>query len=408
MAEKPVSESAKKPMNWKLTLIACVVIAVAAYVVVRIIQSTEPTPERTGASKRTAMLVETANVERGTYNPEIAVMGLVRPREDVMLSPRVGGEIIERSPNFNPGARVKQGEMLLKIDPSDYKNAVAQAESALHQAEADYQVEMGRQTVAKLDYELLDEDIVSGNESLILRKPQLNAAKADIEAAQARLDQAKLDLERTTIRAPFDAQVLSREVGVGSQVSPGENLGRLAGVEDYWVTATVPLRQLQYIDFADQNDQGGSPARIRNRTAWEPGATREGFVSKLIGALDETTRLARVNIVVPDPLATLPAHEGQPPLIIGSLLEVSIEGSPIDDIIRIKRDHLRENDTVWIKEDGKLRIQPVEVLFRDATHAYISSGLEDNEIIVTSGLSAVVNGAPLRTRGENQEAPASE
>lgn len=406
MAEQPVSEADKKPMNWVLTLVVIIVIAVAAFVTVKIIQSTEPEPQRSGASKRTAMLVEVTKAERGTYSPQLEVMGLVRAREDVMLSPRVSGEIIERSDNFTPGAHVKKGEVLLKIDPADYKNAVAQSESALHQAEADLQVEMGRQTVAKLDYELLDEDIAAGNESLILRKPQLNAAKADVEAAQAQLDQAKLDLQRTTIRAPFDAQILSREVAVGSQVAPGDNLGRIAGVDSYWVTATVPLRQLQYINFASQSDGDGSPAKIRNRTAWAPGVFREGYVSKLIGALDEDTRLARVNVVVPDPLALQPDHEGLPPLIIGALLEVTIEGAPIEDVVRINRDYLRENDTVWIKDAGKLRIEPVEVLFRDGKFAYIKEGLKDDEDIVTSGLSSVVDGAPLRVEGEPVEGTA--
>jgi len=403
MAEEPVSPSAKKSPNWKLTVLLCAVIAGVAFGVVKLIQSTEPEPERTGASKRTAMLVETAVAERGDYRPSIVVMGLVRAREDVMLSPRVNGEILERSPSFTPGAHVKKGDMLLKIDPADYENAVAQNESALHQAQANLQIEMGRQTVAKLDYELLDDDIAAGNENLILRKPQLNAAEADVEAAQAMLDQAKLNLDRTTIRAPFDAQVISRHVAVGSQVGPGDNLGQLAGVDNYWVTTTVPLRQLQYIYFASQSESKGSPAIIRNRTAWPPNATREGYVSKLIGALDETTRLARVNVVVPDPLALQPANAGEPPLIIGSLLEVTIMGKPIEDVIRIHRDHLREDDTVWINDGGELRIQPVEVFFRDATHAYVSEGLKDNEQIVTSGLSAVVNGAPLRTRDETEE-----
>lgn len=404
MAEQPLSPAPKKPINWILTLVLCAVIGAIALGVVLLIQSTEPKPQRTGASKRSAMLVETAVAERGTYQPQIVAMGVVRAREDVMLSPRVSGEIIERAPNFNPGAHVKQGEVLLRIDPSDYQNAVAQARSALHQAEADLQIEMGRQTVAKLDYELLDSEIAAGSESLILREPQLNAAKSDVEAAQARLDQALLNLERTTIRAPFDAQVLTREVAVGSQVSPGDSLGHLTGVENYWVTTTVPLRQLQYINFADQDDRGGSTATIRNRTAWAPGASRKGYVSKLIGSLDEGTRLARINVVAPDPLATQAENEGQPPLIIGSLLEVTITGAPIENIIRIHRDHLRENDTVWIKDQGKLRIQPVVVLFQDAEYAYISSGLEDDETIVTSGLSSVVNGAPLRVQGEPAEA----
>ncbi|WP_309385878.1 efflux RND transporter periplasmic adaptor subunit [Cerasicoccus frondis] len=398
-------EPNQKSINWKLTLFLCGLIALAAIGLTAFIRSTQPKAQRTGASKKTAMLVEVIDVERGDFSPEIVVMGLVRARDDVMLSPRVSGEVIERSSNFSSGALVSKGEVLLKLDPADYENAVAQRQSALHQAEADLQIEMGRQNVAKLDYELLDKDIVAGNENLVLRKPQLSAAQADVEAAQAMLDQAKLDLERTTIRAPFDAQVLSRRVSVGSQVSPGDDLGRLVNVHRYWVTATAPLDKIPYINFASQSEgAGGSAAEFRNRTSWQSGVYREGAVDKLIGALDEGTRLARINISVEDPLALEEANAGKPPLIIGSLLEVTIHGKPIENVLRLDRAYLREDDTVWIMEDGLLKITPVAVVFRDAQYAYISDGLSEDAKVVTTSLSSVVNDAPLRTEGEAKEA----
>ncbi|WP_269540633.1 efflux RND transporter periplasmic adaptor subunit [Cerasicoccus fimbriatus] len=396
--EGETGQSPKKPLNWKLTVFVCVIIALVAVGLTVLIKSTEPSAQREGASKKTAMLVEVLEVEQGNFRPQIVVMGLVRARDDVMLSPRVSGEIIERSSNFTSGAQVRKGEMLVKIDPADYEIQVAQRESALHQAEADLAIEMGRQNVAKLDYELLDKDIVTGNENLVLRKPQLNAAKADVEAAQAMLDQAKLELERTTLRAPFDAQVLSRNVAVGSQVSPGDDLGRLVSTSRYWVTATAPLTKLPYIDFASQSEGEGSLAKIRNRTSWPTGVYREGRVDKLIGALDEGTRLARINVGVEDPLALTEANAGKPPLIIGSLLEVTIEGREIENVVRLDRAYLREDDTVWVMQDGTLNILPVVVEFRDADYVYISEGLPGDAKVVTTSLSSVVDGAPLRTQ----------
>ncbi|MGE9297221.1 MAG: efflux RND transporter periplasmic adaptor subunit, partial [Puniceicoccales bacterium] len=140
----------------------------------------------------------------------IEVMGTVRAREEVILSPRVSGEVIERSSDFTGGGFLEKGQMIVRIDPSDYEIVIAQRISELHQAQAAMNIEMGRQNVAQLDFELLGDDIKLDNKSLILREPQLNAARADVEAAQAALDRARLDLDRTTIRAPFDAQVISR------------------------------------------------------------------------------------------------------------------------------------------------------------------------------------------------------
>jgi len=401
MAENTsVADKPKKRLpKWVFTLLVCLAILGVAGAAVKIIQSTEPTPQRTGASRRTAMLVETTPAERGAFRPVIEVLGTVRAREEISLSPRVSGEIIERSPDFTSGGFLEKGQMILRIDPADYENIVAQRRSALHQAEADLDIEMGRQQVAQLDYELLGDDIDLDDKSLILRQPQLNAAKADVEAARAALAQAELDLERTTIRAPFDAQVISRNANVGSQVARGDDLGQLVAVDSYWVVATVPLSKLRMVEFA-REEEPGSKARIRIRSAWPAGLYREGEVLRLIGALDPMTRLARVNIAVADPLTRSGDPAKQPPLIIDAVAEVTIEGRELNDVIRIDRDYLRENDTVWAKEEGELRIKRVTVAFRDARYAYVSEGLSEGEQIVTSGLSTVVEGAPLRVEGE--------
>lgn len=400
MATDATVETSHKRINWKWTAAICLGILILAVGLIILVNATEPSAQKTGASRKSAMLVETIDVEQGTFTPMIEVLGLVEAREDIILSPRVSGEIIESTPAFTSGNTVQKGDILVKIDPADYENIVAQRRSKLHQAEAALSIEEGRQTVAKLDYELLNRDLELENEALILREPQLNAAKADVEAAQSALEQAQLDLKRTTIRAPFDAQVLSRNVAVGSQVAPGDTLGRLVGLESYWVTATVPLSKLNRVAYNGPDGESGSYARVRNRAAWPKGEYREGRVTQLIGALDEMTRLARVRVEVNDPYSQLPENQGKPPLIIGSVLEVTIEGRPIENVVRLNREYLRENDTVWVKEEGKLRILPVTVAFKDQKYVYLSEGLPANAQVVTSGLSTVVEGAELRAKSE--------
>jgi RND family efflux transporter MFP subunit len=386
-------------LNWKKTLIVCTAILSVAAAAITVIFSTEPAAERSSARKQTAMLVEVSALESGAFRPTLTAMGTVRPEREIMLSPRVGGEIVALSKSFTPGGFVEQGEVLLQIDPADYEAALLQRSSELRQASADLELELGRQELARNDYEELKGTISSDYETLVLRAPQLNAARARVEAAQAAVRRAELDLERTRIRAPFAAHILSREANIGSQVSPGEPLGRLVGIQSYWVEATVPVAQLRWIEFPTGTEASGSSAQVRNRAAWPAKVFREAQVQQLIGALEEQTRLARVLLTVADPLAHEPGSAGQPPLMVGSYVEARIEGKPIENVIRMNRDFLRQNDTVWVNEGGVLRIRQVEVVFSDEAFVYIGSGLEENDQVVTTNLSSVFDGAALRLEG---------
>ncbi len=219
-------------MNWQKTVLICLVVALAAAGLLAVIYNTEPTAERTSAVRRSATLVDVITAEQGTYRPTLSAVGTVRPEKEIELSTRVGGEIISLAPEFVPGGFIDQGQALLRIDPADYETALIARNSELHQAQADLDLELGRQELARSDYEELKGEISAEYETLVLRQPQLNAARARLEAAEAGVRRAELDLERTRIRAPFAAQVLDRDVNVGSQVAPGESLGRRVGTEN--------------------------------------------------------------------------------------------------------------------------------------------------------------------------------
>lgn len=391
-------------MSWKTTVLICCLLLLGASGVTAVIFSTEPEAKRETATKRTAMLVDVTTVRRGTHRPTIVALGSVKPAQDIVLSPRVSGEIVERSPAFTPGGFVDEGELLLQIDPSDYETALARRRSELEQALADLEIEMGRQTVAQRDLELFDGELPVGSRELVLRKPQLDTARAEVEAARAAVRRAELDLERTSIEAPFDAHILSRDANLGSQVAPGDRLGRLVGLDEYWVETTVPVSKLRWITFPEQGGDEGSRVLVRDRAAWPEGVYREGRIDRLVGALEERTRLARVLVSVPDPLAREADAAGMPKLMIGSFIEARIQANPIPNTVKLERDHLRKDDTVWVKQDGKLRIREVAILVQDQQHAYVASGLEDGDQVVTTNLSTVVDGAPLRLASEGSGA----
>ena len=389
-------------MNWKTTIIICTVILLLAVSTMTAINLTEPEAQRTSASKRTAMLVEVTRGERGTFQPEIVAMGTVRPEKEIVLSPRVGGEIISVSPSFTPGGFVDKGEVLLQIDPADYEVVLLQRKSDLLQAAADLELELGRQDLAQKDYKELENSISSEYKSLVLRTPQLNIARSRVEAAEAAVRRAQLDLERTRIRAPFAAHIINREANLGSQVSAGEPLGELVGIEHYWVEASVPVSNLRWIDFSEQQESSTSKVRIRNRAAWPEASFREGSVHRLIGELENQTRLARVLLTVTDPLSHEPESAGLPPLMIGSFVEAGIAGTPIQDVIRVNRDYIRKGDTIWVYDNGVLRIRELEIEFQDDKFAYIRSGLGDDDQVITTNLATVFDGADLRLADATQ------
>ncbi len=407
---KPVTDSQEhhNPQVGGLgrTLIVCAVLLAAGAAALWVIFNTEPGAEREDAVRQSAMGVDVTTPEAGTFRPVIQALGSVRPAQDVELRPRVSGEVVELSPHLAPGGFVKAGEVLLRIDAADYRNTLLQRQSELEQAIAALEQENGRALQAEREYRDLKadrgENLDPANLSLMLREPQRRAAEAQVNAARAAEAQARLDLERTEVRAPFDAQVVSRTVNLGSQVSSGETLAELVGLEAYWVEATVPLDQLRWLVFSDRDDEtlgeGGSPVLIRHRTAWPEGQVREGTLDQLVGRLEAGTRLARVLVVVSDPLARQPENRDKPSLIIGAFVETRIEGREITGALKLPRELIRQGDTVWLVREGALAIQPVEVVFQDATHAYIGEGLAAGDQVITTNLATVKDGIRLRLR----------
>lgn len=393
------SEELPKTGKWWLTILGCLFLVVGGWLLMKWIDSTEPTAERSQAAKKTAMLVQVISAEAGDFQPRIEALGEVQAAREVSLGARVSGEVVTRSPAFTEGGVVQEGEVLVRIDPLDYEKVLAQRKSEYLQAQAEIDIEAGRQNVAQLDLELLEDTLEVEDKALVLREPQLKSAKAELELAAVAVELARLDLQRTEVRAPFTAQVMSREVDLGAQLSTGTRVGRLVGLDEYWVVATVPQSALRWMRF--EPGEGALQAEVRDTVAWGEGVMRMGQVERLLGELDDDTRLARVVVVVKDPLGR-EGGERKPGLILGSLVDVVVLGETIPEVVRLPREYLRKGDTVWVNDEGKLAIREVEVTFSDKSFAYLSEGLESGEQVITTSLASVTEGAALRTEGASE------
>ncbi len=423
---KALHSRARTGVRAVVILIVCAVIwGAGAGVYSYLIKNPVEAPRR--APERTARLVETITATVGDYPAMISAMGETIPATEVELKPQLSGRIISVSPSFVPGGRFHAGDEILRIDPSDFDLALAQRESEVLQAESqiiaahadltaaqrELSIEQGSQNVAKREFELLGEQIPESDRSLVLREPQLQAAQAGIEsaeaaiasaeaalaAAQSRRDQAKLDLQRTTVHAPFNAAVMVKNADIGDVVSASTNLAGLLGTDRVWVELALPLSDLRWVQTGSEDAMtSGSRVEIQNPAAWGNDVYRDGRVIQILPQIDADSRMARVLVLINDPLALSSSGKDLPQLLVGSYVQARVVGPTISDVVRLPRAVVRDGDQVRIMNDSdELEIRRVTVVFREPEFVLISDGVEDGERIVTTNLAPAVEGLPLRT-----------
>jgi RND family efflux transporter MFP subunit len=384
-----------------------------------------PTTATRRTPDKTAWLVDTTTATVGDYPAMLSAMGEVIPASEVQLRPQISGRIISISSSLVPGGRFEAGQEVLRIDPSDFKLALSQRESEVLQAqsqivaahadltaaERELSIEQGSQNVARREFELLGETISERDRSLVLREPQIQAARAAVESAQAaiasaeaaleaaenRRAQAQLDLERTTVYAPFNAVVMEKNAGVGDIVDASSTLASLLGTDYIWVELAVPMSDTRWIETGAH---GESPSRveIRNPSAWGGDVYRDASVIQILPQIDTESRMARVLVEVDDPLALTDQSGQLPMLLVGSYVQASVFGPTIRDVVRLPRAVVRDGNLVRImNESSELENRRVTIAFREPDSVLISEGVEAGEKIVTTNLSTAVDGLPLRT-----------
>jgi RND family efflux transporter MFP subunit len=397
-----------------LMVVLCLVIvaagALGAFTLIRTAPKSQKRPPR-----QLAPLVSVQQVYPGTRQVVIQAMGSVVPERDLTLKSRVAGEIVHLHPEFAEGGVIGKGELILRIDDEDYRLLVAQRQRAVADADYSLKLELGRQGIARHEWALLNggKPDPEADADLALRKPHLEKAKADLTGAQAELQAAQLQLERTQIYAPFNAIVRTKLVEKGSQVAAQETLATLAGTDEYWVQASVPVDRLQWIRIPDDHSHPGAPAEI----VYQGGTRRQGRVKMLLSDLETEGRMARLVIAVTDPLSLKASDKGLPAMIIGEYVRVAIQGRQIDGAFRLPRAALRDNAHVWVAgKDDRLEIREVRTIWRDMDTVMLQEGLRPGDRVIVSDLATPVPGMaleienggppPIKPAGTSTAAPA--
>ncbi len=331
-----------------------------------------------------APVVEVIPVEMNANPVEIVGFGNIIPAREVQLAPEVSGRVIEVGESVQLGGFIPEETILFRIDPRDYELALQQATASLERAQADLALEEGRGQIARLEWERFNSSGSTHQASqapsaLALREPQLQQARSAVIAAQTSLDQATLNLERTTIRAPFDATILSENLEVGQRVGPGSNVIHIAGTDTFWVEITVPASQIE---------------RLRNLEAVEVdvflssgsnGASeRKGRFVRILPGLNPEGRMARALIAVDDPLGL---RTGQSLLPLNGYARVELNAGLLESVIA-PREALRENNQVWVRSsEGTLQFRNIEVLWRGDRNVLLKGDFEYGDQLITSYLN---------------------
>lgn len=342
----------------------------------------------------TVPVVTVQELSLSDYLVVIPAMGNVVPSKEVELKTQVGGKVIWSHPEFVEGGIIRSGQTLVRIDPVDYELALTGKKALLETAVANLKAEQGKQEVARTEWEILGfgKNATELDRELALRQPQLEEMEANLEAAKAVVRQAELDLERTIVRAPFNAVIRSVNVDKGAQVSAQSTLAFLAGTDSFYVEALVPLDRIDWIHFPDESSNPGSLATVQTGT----GKMRQARTFKLLGDLEPSGRLARVLLEVKDPLDLQHASSERKPMLLGDYVSVDIEGYTLEDVFNIPRIYLKDGNLVYtVDSDDRLRIKEIKVVWQDVT-SIVTRGLESGERLVVSDLPAAVEGMKVR------------
>lgn len=391
----------EKPKILPKIVIPLLIIAIG-FIASKYIASSAPKAKK-NRPEATTTLVDIVSLNSSDENIVIKSMGKVISAKKIALKSRVAGEISKINADFLEGGFIKKGDEIIRLDPKDYELALSRAKSVVANSQYSLKIERGHQYVAKREWELLNKERHTSNikSDLALRKPHLNKAHAELKAALAELEQAKLNLKRTTIRAPFNSIILSKEVDIGSSISTQEKLATLVGTDNYHIMVSLPIDRLKWLAIPNNNSKKTSKVTIfsgdNSTSMWV------GSVTKLLGDLESEGRMARLLVTIEDPLGLKSEDRRKLPLLIGSYVHVEIEGQKVNGVFSLPRSALKDNESVWIaSDDNKLEIRPIEVIWRDKSIVLIKDGLNENEQLVISNIPTPVEGLPLRINIKKQ------
>ena len=364
-------------------------------IILAVLASMTAKPPEKKQQQKPAAMVEVKEVTPRDMTFLVDSQGTAVPKHSTTLVAEVSGQIIDVSGKYNAGGFFKKGDVLLKIDPSDYEVAVQQARAQLLQAQAALEEEKARARVAEEEWSQFKEGEAP---ALGLRKPQLASALAALESAEANLAMAERNLERTTIRAPYDSVLRSKQADLGQFVGAGSQIATLYGTEVAQVR--LPLSDL---DITYLNLPGESNAEPKVLLESQVSGVDTQWMGNLVrteGVLDEASRVIYGVVEVEDPY-NLNGQTHKEPLRFGRFVQAQVEGQQVTGVMEVPTYAINPDGTVWtVADERKLQKKEIEVIRTQANTSIVSEGLEEGDLVVLTQLKNALNGMKVRLEGD--------
>ena len=343
------------------------------------------------------LLVDAIEARREPVIFRVNTQGAVTPRTESILVSEVSGQIVEVASNYVSGGFFRKGELLLKIDPRNYQSALKSAQANVARVQTQVAKENALANFALDDWKTLQDLNASTGpiSDLALRKPQLAEAIAELTSAEAALEKAQEDLNRTSIRAPYDGMVQEKRADVGQYVNTGSQLALIFATDYAEIRLPITQRELALVDLPSVGDSSSSLPGSLTSQAGTVHHTGEGLIVRSEGVFDSASRGLYAVAQVEDPY-NQNGRIGEP-LRIGTFVTASIQGRFGGALFTIPRHALQRGETLWvIDEQQKIYPRDVEIVSTDEEYAYIDAGLTDGERYTITPVDQPLPGMPVR------------
>lgn len=313
--------------------------------------------------------------------------GSVRAKTDIELVTQVTGKVVSVSDKFIEGGQFEKGDVILKIDDSDYRVALKSAQARVAEAKVELDLELAAAENNKKEWQRLVGESLENADPLRLNKPQVQRARARLDAAKAQLAQAQLDFNRTRVKAPFSGRLTNKTAEVGQFISRGSSVGRIFSTDS--VEIRIPMSDLQISELGIGLGQIPDakkklPAKVlvqfgKQDYAWN------GYLKSIDASIDKQTRLLYGTVVVDQPFK---ANQNLP-LAPGMFVDVELAAAKKVSGVRVPRTALRSGNRVYVIENNKLVFKQADTLFTSPEIAVLdvktnSAVLPGDKVIISA------------------------
>ncbi len=343
----------------------------------------------------------------------ITSQGEVRPHHVTTLTSEINGKIIHLSENFQAGAFFKEGDILLELDTADLKTDIISNEAAVTRAESAYSQEQARARQALLNWK--DAGFDEEPSDLVLRKPQLNEAEANVISAKAELQRAQRNLNKAKIKAPYDGRVRSRSVGLGQQVSGSTPLGEIFSTDYAEIRLPLTIRDLSYYTPPSSSDNGEVTTNAVTFTSiitnadLAPATTWQGEILRAEGELDPDSRQLFVIARIDDPFSLksseLEPTQQKPPIFIGQTLKASIPAKVIKGAFSIPRRNLTDIDEIIVIREGLITHVNITTLWEGPDNIIIRDNIMEGDLLSITEMNYAPEGVAVEIIYPDEEPP---